>query len=105
MYDLVIRNGTVVDGTGLPSYRADVAVSGDRIAAIGRIRERGREELVRRRPARVTAEPHRLVGDQAVLPVDHDLLAERAGDRACCRGEPHRPKLADSLLPGNRWPR
>jgi N-acyl-D-aspartate/D-glutamate deacylase len=45
MYDLVIRNGTVVDGTGLPKYRADVGVSGDRIAAIGRIRERGKEEI------------------------------------------------------------
>ena len=45
MYDLVIRNGTVVDGTGLPSYAADVAVTGDRIAAIGRIRERGKEEI------------------------------------------------------------
>jgi N-acyl-D-aspartate/D-glutamate deacylase len=45
MYDLVIRNGTVVDGTGLPRYRADVAVSGKRIAAIGRIREKGKEEI------------------------------------------------------------
>ncbi len=45
MYDLVIRNGTVVDGSGMPRYRADVAVSGDRIAAIGRVRERGREEI------------------------------------------------------------
>ena len=45
MYDLVIRNGTVVDGTGLPKYRADVGVSGDRIAAIGRIAERGKEEI------------------------------------------------------------
>src|SRR5215813_2790667 len=45
MYDLVIRNGTVVDGTGLPKYRADVAVNGDRIAAIGRIAEKGKEEL------------------------------------------------------------
>ena len=45
MYDLVIRNGTVIDGTGLPAYRADVALSGDRIAAIGRIAERGKEEI------------------------------------------------------------
>src|SRR5688572_27555065 len=45
MYDLVIRNGTVVDGTGLPKYRADVGLSGDRIAAIGRIREKGKEEI------------------------------------------------------------
>jgi N-acyl-D-aspartate/D-glutamate deacylase len=45
MYDVVIRNGTVVDGTGLPQYRADVAISGDRIAAIGRIAEKGKEEI------------------------------------------------------------
>ena len=45
MYDLVIRNGTVVDGTGLPKYRADVGVTGDRIAAIGRISEKGKEEV------------------------------------------------------------
>ena len=45
MYDLVIRNGTVIDGTGLPKYRADVGLIGDRIAAIGRIRERGKEEI------------------------------------------------------------
>lgn len=44
-YDLVIRNGTVVDGSGFPSYRADVAVAGDRIAAIGRIPGRGRAEI------------------------------------------------------------
>jgi N-acyl-D-amino-acid deacylase len=44
-YDLVIRNGTVVDGSGLGSYRADVGVVGDRIAFVGRIRERGFREL------------------------------------------------------------
>jgi N-acyl-D-amino-acid deacylase len=45
MYDLVIRNGTVVDGTGLPKYRADVGLNGDRIATIGRIVSRGKEEI------------------------------------------------------------
>ena len=44
-YDLVIRGGTVVDGSGLPRQRADVAVQGDRIAAIGRIGESGLEEI------------------------------------------------------------
>lgn len=45
MYDLVIRNGTVIDGTGLPRYRADVGVKENRIAAIGRIGEKGKEEI------------------------------------------------------------
>ena len=45
MYDLVIRNGTVVDGTGMPKYKADVGLIGDRIAAIGRIVSRGKEEI------------------------------------------------------------
>src|SRR5687768_7129406 len=35
-YDLVLRGGTVVDGTGAPRYRADVAIRGDRIARIDR---------------------------------------------------------------------
>jgi N-acyl-D-amino-acid deacylase len=42
-YDLVIKNGTVIDGSGLPRYRADVAVRHGRIAAIGRVRETARE--------------------------------------------------------------
>ncbi|MGE0624318.1 MAG: amidohydrolase family protein [Pseudomonadales bacterium] len=37
MYDLIIRNGRVVDGTGLPAYTADVAVTDGRIARIGRV--------------------------------------------------------------------
>ncbi len=38
-YDLIIRNGHVIDGAGNPWYSADVAVSGDRIAAIGDLHE------------------------------------------------------------------
>ncbi|MEZ4330975.1 MAG: amidohydrolase family protein [Myxococcota bacterium] len=44
-YDLVIRNGNVVDGSGLGAYHADVGLVGDRIATIGRIRERGKREI------------------------------------------------------------
>ena len=40
-YDLVIRNGLVVDGTGGAPFEADVGVEGGRIAAIGGNRRAG----------------------------------------------------------------
>ncbi|MFN0303918.1 MAG: N-acyl-D-amino-acid deacylase family protein [Burkholderiales bacterium] len=36
-YDLLIKNGSIVDGTGAPARHADVAVSGGKIVAIGKI--------------------------------------------------------------------
>jgi N-acyl-D-aspartate/D-glutamate deacylase len=45
MYDLVIRNGRVVDGSGMPAFRADVAVQGDRIVKIGQIAAAGSREV------------------------------------------------------------
>ncbi|HEY7700379.1 MAG TPA: D-aminoacylase, partial [Vicinamibacteria bacterium] len=36
-YDVVISGGRIVDGTGAPWFSADVAIAGDRIAAIGRL--------------------------------------------------------------------
>ena len=44
-YDLVIKNGMVVDGSGLPRYPADVGVRHGRIVTIGRIREQAREVI------------------------------------------------------------
>ena len=44
-YDLLIKNGTVVDGSGLPRFQADVAIAEGKIAAIGKIRE-GAKEII-----------------------------------------------------------
>ncbi len=44
-YDLLIKNGTVVDGTGAPSYQADVAVADGKIAAIGKITDGAKKTL------------------------------------------------------------
>ncbi|HUD09097.1 MAG TPA: D-aminoacylase [Candidatus Saccharimonadales bacterium] len=46
MYDIVIRNGTVVDGTGKEKYLADVAVKDGKIAKIGKMKwTRGKKEI------------------------------------------------------------
>src|SRR5215468_8641389 len=45
MHDLVIRGGTVVDGTGAPARAADVAVSGGCITAVGSITGGARREI------------------------------------------------------------
>lgn len=45
-YDVVIRNGIVYDGTGAPGRRADVAIAGDRVVAVGDLSfARGRSEI------------------------------------------------------------
>jgi N-acyl-D-aspartate/D-glutamate deacylase len=44
MLDLVIRNGRVVDGTGLPLYSADVGIADGKIVVVGKVSEVGREE-------------------------------------------------------------
>ena len=36
-YDLLIKNGTIVDGTGAPRFQGDVAITNGRIAAVGKV--------------------------------------------------------------------
>ncbi len=45
MHDIVIRDGTIVDGTGAPAARGDVAIDGDRIAQVGGKAGPGRREV------------------------------------------------------------
>jgi N-acyl-D-amino-acid deacylase len=45
VYDLIIRNGTIVDGTGAPGYIGDIAIQGDRIVAVGVVTGSAKREL------------------------------------------------------------
>jgi N-acyl-D-amino-acid deacylase len=45
MYDISIQNAEVIDGAGLPAYRADIAIEGDRIAAIGKLNEKAKQTI------------------------------------------------------------
>jgi N-acyl-D-aspartate/D-glutamate deacylase len=44
-YDLVIRNGMVIDGSGGAGYRADVAIKDGKLAKIGRVNEKGKRTI------------------------------------------------------------
>ena len=45
MHDLVIRAGTIVDGSGGKPYTGDVAIDGNRISLVGTVTAKGREEI------------------------------------------------------------
>jgi N-acyl-D-amino-acid deacylase len=44
-FDLVVRGGTIVDGSGAPGRRGDVGVVGDRIVAVGQVDGAGKTEI------------------------------------------------------------
>jgi N-acyl-D-amino-acid deacylase len=45
-YDLLIKNGRLLDGTGTPWYYADVAITGDRIVAVGRLSDASARRVI-----------------------------------------------------------
>ena len=54
-YDVIVRNGTVLDGAGTPRYRADVAIAGGSIARVGTLGEA--RAAVRSTPPASTSRP------------------------------------------------
>ncbi len=46
MFDVLIRGGYILDGTGSPAFRADVALTGERIDAIGDLRDANADETL-----------------------------------------------------------
>src|SRR5262249_39836871 len=79
-HDLVIRGGTVVDGSGQPGRHADVAVDGGVITEIGRVSETGREEI--------DAEGHVVTPGFVDGPthMDAQLFWEPLGSSSCWHG-------------------
>ena len=46
MYDLIVKNGTVIDGSGKPMFRADVGVREEKIAFVGDLRSETAERII-----------------------------------------------------------
>jgi len=50
MHDLVIRNGTIIDGSGKRGFAGDIAIDGGRIVAVGGKAGAGRREVASENP-------------------------------------------------------
>ncbi len=87
-YDVIIRNGRVVDGTGKPSYRADLIVQADTIAFIGMVPADAKAATVIDAtgkivsPGFIDAHAH---GDPQRTPEFHNFLAQ--GVTTICLGQ------------------
>ncbi|MGZ4963092.1 MAG: hypothetical protein ACXWC8_11100, partial [Limisphaerales bacterium] len=44
-YDLILRNGQIIDGTGSPAFHGDVAIKNGRIAAVGNVTGKAKREM------------------------------------------------------------
>ena len=84
MHDLVIKGGTVVDGTGAPARTADVAISDGRVTEVGRVDGAGAPRDRRRRAAghaRVRRHPHPLRRPGHVGSAAHAVVLARRDHR------------------------
>jgi len=92
-FDLIIRNGEVIDGTGSPRVRADVGVRGDRVAAIGDLSQATATTTLDARDKVVTPGFIDLIGNsQAAVLIDPKLEGKvRQGVTTEVTGEGHSP--------------
>jgi N-acyl-D-amino-acid deacylase len=76
MYDIIIQNAVIIDGTGLPAYRAGIAIKGDRIAAIGEFDGKAKQTIDARGLTVIPGiiDPHSHA--DLILPLDSKRQAE-----------------------------
>jgi N-acyl-D-aspartate/D-glutamate deacylase len=87
-YDVLIRGGNIVDGTGNPATRADVAIKGDKIAAVG---------ILPDLPARRTIEARGRIVVPGFIDV-HSHADDNNGDRSGLRDPNAKRRSAPSLI-------
>ena len=83
-YDILIRNGRVLDGTGNPDFRADIAINDDRIVAMGRLRDATADRIIEAEglfvvPGFIDMHSHAdrsLVGDDIEARRAHNLVVQ-----------------------------
>ena len=102
-YDVVIRNGTPVDGTGAPRFRADIAIAEGRIAEIGTIKDGAKQVMTLERAVeRLTTEPARFFGIQDRGRLAVGLAADIAIFDDNTIGSGRRPEMRYDLPGGGR---
>jgi N-acyl-D-amino-acid deacylase len=88
-FDLIIRNGRIVDGTGNPWWHGDVAVKGERIVALGKFTERTAKRTIDARGSVISpgfidmhshASWHYLVDSRAASKVTQGITLEIEGE-------------------------
>src|SRR5256884_5612334 len=89
VYDLIIRNGRVIDGTGRPVFNADIAIKDDRIVRIGDLRGAAAKRIIDARGQIVApgfidmlgqSEQHVLIDPRAMSKVMMGVTTEITGE-------------------------
>ena len=99
MYDLVIRNATIVDGTGKPAFCGDLAVSEGKIVAVDKVEgeaEMVQLELKQLRGELITLDEAKEVCNQALAQMANDL--DQCPRFIAARINPDNPRYAEKEL-------
>src|SRR5215471_17734089 len=105
-YDLLIKNGHIIDGTGNPWYEGDVAVRGDRIVAIGHLRDATAKQVIDAAGSVVSpgfidmlgqSELSLLIDNRALSKLSQGITTEITGEGASVA--PQTPKTISQLQP------